>query len=95
MSSESQNTRLILSSSSLLVDAKDASRLLGIGRTLFLQLDNSGRLGPMGLKLGKRRLWVVEELRAWVDAGCPIRERWQKMKEEQTELLLRSTRDVI
>jgi len=85
MSDELTETTMILSSAPLLVDARDAARLLGIGRTLFLQLDNSGRLGPLGLKLGKRRLWSVEELRAWVQAGAPRREIWMKLKEEQSE----------
>ena len=90
-----QADRMILSSPPLLADAKSAGRLLGIGRTLFLQLDNSGRLGPMVLKLGKRRLWVVEELRQWCMAGAPRRELWQKMKAEQSEPVLRRARDVI
>lgn len=95
MSDNPQADSLILSSPPLLADAKTASRLLGIGRTLFLQMDNSGRLGPMSLKLGKRRLWSVEELRAWVQAGAPRREIWMKLKEEQSEPVLRSTRHVV
>lgn len=95
MSDKSPENKLILSIPPMAVNGKDAARLLGIGRTLFLQMDNSGRLGPMGLKLGKRRLWSVEELRAWVNAGCPIRERWQQIKSEQKKPVLRRTRDVI
>ena len=82
----SEHLSLVLSTSPLLVGAGDAARLLGIGRTLFLQMDNSGRLGPMGLNFGKRRLWSIEELRMWVQVGTPIRERWERMKmRESTE----------
>jgi len=65
----------------LLVDARAASHLIGIGRTLFLTMDQSGRLGPMSVKFGRRRLWRRAELMAWVEAGCPARTRWLAMRE--------------
>ena len=60
----------------LLIDAKAAADLLGIGRTNFLNLDLCGRLGPRGVKLGRRKLWSRAELEAWVGADCPARGRW-------------------
>ena len=61
----------------LLLGADDAAKCLGIGRSLFLQLDDTGKI-PQAIRLGeKRKLWNYNELRAWVDAKCPHRDRWQ------------------
>ncbi len=64
----------------LLVDAKQAASMLGIGRSHFLALSNSGKIGPMAHKLGKRSLYSVKELDKWVDAGMPPRQRWIEEK---------------
>ncbi|HSW45704.1 MAG TPA: hypothetical protein VLM89_09040 [Phycisphaerae bacterium] len=53
--------------------------MIAVGRTLFLQMDKSGELGPQSRKLGGRRLWSVEELAAWVRAGMPPRGRWTQI----------------
>ena len=37
----------------------------------------------MSIKMGARRLWRYEERAAWVHAGCPQRELWFKMAQEQ------------
>ena len=76
-------------SHSILVNAKMASKLLGIGRTLFLTMNQTGRLGPMGVKLGRRRLWRRKELIDWTSAGCPPREKWTTMKENNINVELR------
>jgi hypothetical protein len=67
----------------LLLNGKAVAAALSIGLSLLYQMDRSGQLGPMGLRLGRRRLWRLEELRAWVQAGCPRRELWVKMAQEQ------------
>lgn len=64
----------------LLLDARQTAALLGVSRNHLLNLDTSGRLGPMGVKLGRRRLWAREELQEWVRAGSPARGRWQTEK---------------
>jgi predicted DNA-binding transcriptional regulator AlpA len=61
----------------LLLGADDAAKCLGIGRSLFLELDGQGRV-PQAIKLGdKRKLWRLAELTAWTNAGCPHRDRWK------------------
>jgi predicted DNA-binding transcriptional regulator AlpA len=59
----------------LLVDAREAARLLGIARSSFWSLHAAGRV-PAPVKLGRRTLWRVIELSAWTQAGCPPRDRW-------------------
>jgi len=62
----------------LLVDAREAAALCGIGRSLWLGLHSAGRV-PLPVRLGRRVLWRREELADWIAAGCPGRDRWQAM----------------
>jgi excisionase family DNA binding protein len=64
----------------LLLDAKQAAAMLGIGRTHLYALHSSGRL-PLPLRLGRRTLWRADELKNWVSAGCPSRQKWIVMRE--------------
>jgi predicted DNA-binding transcriptional regulator AlpA len=57
----------------LRVDARAASAMLGVGRTLWLNLVASGR-APRPVRLGRRVLWVREELIKWVRNKCPRQE---------------------
>ena len=67
----------------LLVGTDEAARLLGMSRRSFERIDSNGKLGPLPIKvLGGRPLWSVEELRAWVRAGCSTRAQWQIDKKE-------------
>ena len=63
----------------LMVDAKVAAHLCGIGKTTWYQLHAAGRI-PMPIRLGRRTLWRRDELTAWIAAGCPTRHQWQAMR---------------
>jgi len=67
----------------LLVDGKALAAMLSIGLSKLYQMDRSGHLGPMPMKFGRRTLWRTEEVAAWVRAGCPRRELWLKMAQDQ------------
>lgn len=67
----------------LLIDAVEAARLCGVGRTMWLTLHNSGKC-PLPIRLGRRTLWRVEELRRWVAEGCQSRDVWQRKEFERT-----------
>jgi len=67
----------------LLVDVTEAARMLGIGRTLLYEMLVDGRLGPIPITFGRKKLWRTEELRHWVEAACPGREKWQQIKGTQ------------
>ena len=58
------------------VDAIGAARLCGVSRAMWWKLDSSGRC-PAAIRLGRRCLWKVDELREWLAAGCPPRDRWK------------------
>jgi predicted DNA-binding transcriptional regulator AlpA len=63
----------------LLLSADEAAAVLGIGKTLFYSLHSGGRL-PLPVKLGRRTLWRVDELKSWTAAGCPNRQKWETMR---------------
>ena len=61
----------------LLVSASNAAAMVGVSRSLFYQMLNSGRLPVRGIRFGRKRLYRVQELKNWVDAGCPPRSHWE------------------
>lgn len=65
----------------LALSPKDAAAVLGISRAQLWKLHASGKI-PLPVRLGtKAPRWRVDELRAWVNAGCPDRQTWQRMRE--------------
>ena len=62
-----------------LVDLAGVAAMLGIGERTARRLDTTGRL-PRPLKVGKCKRWRIEELRDWLQAGAPPRQRWEQMK---------------
>lgn len=67
----------------ILVGISDAAKMLSISRGLFYEMISDGRLGPVGIRFGRKRLFSVGELRRWVDASCPCREKWLSMQGTQ------------
>ena len=63
----------------LLLDGKAAAKLCGISRSHFLAMHSAGKV-PLPVRLGRRTLWRAAELAAWIEARCPVRDRWQAMK---------------
>ena len=66
----------------LAVDAPTAAMMLGISPAHFYTRLAAGQVPP-GFHLGRRRLWSVQELRKWIDAGAPVRRplgrnQWQR-----------------
>jgi|GEM_PF-706999 len=60
----------------IMVTKEQAAALCGIGTTLWDELTTSGR-NPTPRRLGRRLLWLREELEEWCRAGCPSREKWE------------------
>jgi predicted DNA-binding transcriptional regulator AlpA len=71
-----------IESQRLALSAKDAATLLGISRAQLWKLHSSGKL-PRPVRLGtKAPRWRVDELRKWLDAGCPDRQTWERMRRD-------------
>ncbi len=63
----------------LAVDSFGAARLLGVSESHWRVMLAGGRVPP-GFRLGRRRLWSVDELRNWIAAGAPSADRWAARK---------------
>src|SRR5262245_35799282 len=66
----------------LLVGAAEAGRLCGRSEASWWRDHAAGRI-PAAVKLGGRTLWRVEELRRWVEAGCPPRKTWEALRAQK------------
>ena len=75
-SGESQNL--------LLISAKDAAALCGMSLRTWWRKDSAGHV-PAAVRIGggSMKRWRVEELRCWCEAGCPPRNEWDAMHQEQ------------
>jgi predicted DNA-binding transcriptional regulator AlpA len=60
----------------LLVPADVAGPMCGRSEASWWRDHAAGRI-PAPVKLGGRTLWRVEELRRWIEAGCPPRKTWE------------------
>ncbi len=65
--------------SPLAVDSHGAARLMGVSESHWRIMVSGGRCPP-GFRLGRRRLWSVAELTAWIAAGAPSNDRWTILK---------------
>ena len=62
----------------VLINTEQTAALLNISKRHFLTLMDLGEIGPEPIRLGRRCLYAVEELRDWATAGCPGRAVWAK-----------------
>ena len=60
----------------LLLTAGDAARLCGTSVRTWRTWDAAGKM-PSSVRIGRSALWRIDELRAWVAAGCPDRATWE------------------
>lgn len=71
-------------SDSFLMSMPELWEQLRISKNHFHKLKSAGKIGPIPIRtLGSRVLWSRKEVGEWVDAGCPNREQWQKMRAEK------------
>jgi predicted DNA-binding transcriptional regulator AlpA len=61
------------------VDADEAARLCGISRSKWYSMKAAGQV-PFPIRHGRRVVWIVDELKAWMHAGAPPGLRWRDMK---------------
>jgi len=66
----------------LAVGVTGLADLLGVSRSHIYRLDGEGKL-PRGIHLGGRKVWSVEQVRAWLEDGAPRREIWEARRENR------------
>jgi hypothetical protein len=66
---------------SLMLDTAGMAEFIGLSTPVTAQLVYTDRIPlPCRLGLGKTYRWSVLELLEWVEAGCPRRVEWIKMR---------------
>ena len=55
----------------VLINIKEFAQLLRISKRTFHRLKSTGRI-PEPIMVGGRPLWPLEEVRGWINAGCPV-----------------------
>ena len=63
-------------SNPLLLTARDAARLCGTSLRTWRTRDSAGLI-PQPVRIGRSTFWRYDELREWVEAGCPPRDEWE------------------
>lgn len=60
----------------LLLTAKQAAVMCGKSLRTWRSWDAAAWI-PRPVRIGRSTLWRLDELRAWVAAGCPRRDEWE------------------
>ncbi len=63
----------------LAIPASEVAKLLGISQRHLWNLSTTGRL-PRPDRLGRSVRWNRAELEAWLAAGGPTRDKWERIK---------------
>lgn len=66
----------------LLVPACSAAIITGVAESTWWKLHSAGST-PAPIHLGRATRWNREELRAWIEAGAPSRDRWEAIKQSR------------
>lgn len=75
----------------LLVSAEAAAALCGRSSRTWRTWNATARI-PRPIRFGRSTLWRIDEVRAWIAAGCPNREAWERST-ERARLALSSVPD--
>ncbi len=62
--------------SAMLVTAKQAALMCGKSLRTWRTWDSAGLI-PKPVRIGRSTLWRLDELRLWVEDGCPRRNEWE------------------
>ena len=66
-------------SNRLLLTAQEAAAMCGKKLRTWRTWDAAGYV-PQPVRIGGSTLWRVDELRSWIDAGCPRRSEWENQR---------------
>lgn len=63
----------------MLLTDKQLAVVLNISTRHLHTLDVTGKI-PQARSLNSSKRWSTQEIREWVDSGCPNREAWEQIK---------------
>ncbi|MBA4411584.1 MAG: hypothetical protein C0397_19475 [Odoribacter sp.] len=76
---ENHTDRAIIPEEAELLTVPQVAILLGWGESVVRQRDREGLL-PMPIRTGGTIQWSRNELKSWIDAKCPPRQKWELSK---------------
>ena len=83
MSCECGVTHEALELPPLAVDAKTLSKMLGLSVRTIRSMNTRGKL-PKPVRLSGHSIrWIVSEVEAWLEAGCPDRDAWESIRDDK------------
>ena len=63
----------------LLWSCEEFADVLGVSKRTIRRMDQIGKL-PRRIVVGRLVRWRVDEIRSWIDAGCPHRDEWEAVR---------------
>jgi predicted DNA-binding transcriptional regulator AlpA len=77
---ETMTNECAIADDALLLSGADVCRRLGIGLSHFHNLRRSDKFPLTTIRLGASVRWREDELRQWIECGCPANaDRWKMM----------------
>lgn len=64
----------------LLLSAKEVGQVLSLARSTVFVMHSAGKLPAPVRPTGGDPRWRADEIAAWVQAGCPARDAWERSK---------------
>jgi len=64
--------------SPLLLSVRELGKLLSISTATLWRWEAAGRI-PRPVKIGGTTRWRADEIRQWIEAGCPGRREWNAL----------------
>jgi len=61
------------------LSAEELARHLGVSKRHVSAMNSAGKL-PAPIRFGRSVRWLADEIREWLAAGAPHRDRWETMK---------------
>jgi len=68
----------------LLLSASQAAAMCGISIRQWWRWDSMGRV-PTAVRIGSTKRWRHEELKSWIQHGCPARKAWEEFQKSTLE----------
>jgi len=66
-----------------MITMREAAALVGVSPATWIRMRDCGKT-PKPIKLGARCVrWRLDELRMWVEAGCPDRSTWETIRGDE------------
>lgn len=77
MSKRDREVSEMATDSPLLLTARQAAALCGKSLRTWRSWDSAGVI-PRPVRIRRCTLWRADELREWIEAGCPNRQLWEQ-----------------